>query len=97
MAKAAYSYGSGSGSGSGPGSRELITYDNVRSTTDKARYITDQRGLSGAFFWEGSGDRTDDRSLMRTMAARLGNLDASENNLRYPMSQYDNIRNGMPS
>ncbi|KAK7755292.1 Chitinase 4 [Diatrype stigma] len=91
VAKAAYSYGSG------PGSRELITYDNVRSTAEKARYIADQRGLGGAFFWEGSGDRTDDRSLVRTMAVRLGNLDASENNLRYPTSQYDNIRNGMPS
>lgn len=87
VAKAAWSYGSG----------ELISYDNVRSTTDKASYVRERGGgLGGAFFWEASGDRTDDRSLIKTMAAQLGHLDASENNLWYPTSQYDNIRNGMP-
>ncbi len=96
VAGAAYSYGPGPGPGPGPG--ELISYDNVRSTAEKARYIKEQRGLGGAFFWEASGDRGDgDRSLIATMADRLGSLDASENNLRYPTSQYDNIRNGMPS
>ncbi|RYO79945.1 hypothetical protein DL766_009076 [Monosporascus sp. MC13-8B] len=85
-AKAAYSLGYG----------ELISYDNVRTTGVKARYIREDRRLGGAFFWEASGDRTDDRSLIKTMATGLGSLETSENNLKYPTSQYDNIRNGMP-
>ncbi|RYP23097.1 hypothetical protein DL765_001352 [Monosporascus sp. GIB2] len=85
-AKAAYSLGYG----------ELISYDNVRSTGVKARYIREDRRLGGAFFWEASGDRTDDMSLIKTMATGLGSLETSENNLKYPTSQYDNIRNGMP-
>ncbi|RYP54961.1 hypothetical protein DL768_000277 [Monosporascus sp. mg162] len=85
-AKAAYSLGYG----------ELISYDNVRSTAVKARYIREDRRLGGAFFWEASGDRTDDRSLIKTMAIGLGSMETSENNLKYPTSQYDNIRNGMP-
>ena len=92
-AHAAYSYD--------PGSRELISYDNVRSATDKAAYIRDRGGggggLGGAFFWEASGDRRDDRSLIKTMAAKLGKLETSQNNLKYPTSQYENIRKGMPS
>ena len=88
--RAAYSYD--------PAARELISYDSVRSAADKAAYIRDaRRPLGGAFFWEASGDRRDDRSLIRTMAARLGPLDASLNNLRYPTSQYENIRKGMVS
>lgn len=92
-AHAAYSYD--------PGSRELISYDNVRSATDKAAYIRDRGGggggLGGAFFWEASGDRRDDRSLIKTMATKLGKLETSQNNLKYPTSQYENIRKGMPS
>ena len=97
-ARAAYSYD--------PASRELISYDNVRSAADKAAYIRGDGGgraqaqaqaLGGAFFWEASGDRRDDRSLIRTMAAKLGSLDTSLNNLRYPTSQYENIRKGMTS
>ncbi|KAI1260991.1 glycoside hydrolase family 18 protein [Xylariaceae sp. FL1019] len=87
VAKATYSYD--------PSIRELISYDNVRSTTFKAHYVSARR-LGGAFFWEASGDRSDSKSLISTMAHTLGWLDSTPNNLRYPTSQYHNIRSGMP-
>ncbi|KAI0164939.1 glycoside hydrolase superfamily [Xylariaceae sp. FL1272] len=87
VAKATYSYDASI--------RELISYDNVRSTTFKAHYVSERR-LGGAFFWEASGDRSDSKSLIHAMAHSLGWLDSTPNNLRYPTSQYRNIRFGMP-
>lgn len=57
-----------------------------------------QKGLGGAVFWEASGDRKGDQSLVGTVARGVGLdvLDKSTNLLAYPVSQYDNIRNGMP-
>lgn len=76
-------------------SGELVSYDTVQSIKGKARYILDQH-LGGAFFWEASGDKSGSDSLVGTMAASLGSLDETENMLKYPDSQYDNIRNCMP-
>jgi chitinase len=87
VAKATYSYDRVG--------RELVTYDNVRSAAFKAHYVRDRR-LGGAFFWEASGDRGGDRSLVKTMSSTLDWLDETPNNLRYPTSQYTNIRFGMP-
>jgi len=87
IAKAAYSYDRSA--------RELVSYDNVRSTAFKAQYVREKR-LGGAFFWEASGDRTDGRSLVKTMSRALDWLDETPNNLHYPTSQYKNIRLGMP-
>lgn len=87
VAKATYSYD--------PVHRELISYDNVRSTMFKANYIRNKR-LGGAFFWEASGDRAGHGSLVKTMHRTLNSLDRTPNNLRYPTSQYKNIRYGMP-
>ncbi|KAI0416919.1 glycoside hydrolase superfamily [Xylaria grammica] len=87
VAKAAYSYDQRA--------RELISYDDVHSTAFKARYVRN-RQLGGAFFWEASGDRADHRSLVKTMSRTLDWLDHTPNNLRYPTSQYMNIRFGMP-
>lgn len=75
--------------------KELVTYDTVRSTQAKARYILDQN-LGGAFFWEASQDKTDDDSLVSTMSAALSSRSHTENTLDYPDSPYDNIRNGIP-
>ncbi|KAI1322886.1 endochitinase [Xylariaceae sp. FL0255] len=48
VAKATFSYDNRT--------RELVSYDDVRSTVVKAGYIN-KRHLAGAFFWEASGDR----------------------------------------
>ncbi|KAJ2990209.1 hypothetical protein NUW58_g3067 [Xylaria curta] len=87
VAKATYSYDRTA--------RELISYDNVRSTAFKANYVRNRR-LGGAFFWEASGDRVGHGSLVKTMYRALGWLDRTPNNLRYPTSQYRNIRFGVP-
>ncbi|KAI0009748.1 glycoside hydrolase superfamily [Xylariaceae sp. FL0662B] len=86
-AKATYSYDNST--------RELISYDDVRSTRFKSRYVVD-RHLGGAFFWEASGDKAGARSLVGTMSEGLRWLDETPNNLRYPTSRYRNIRLGIP-
>lgn len=74
---------------------ELISYDNVQSTTEKHKYLVG-KGLGGAMFWEASSDSNGTDSLVATMAGLLGPLDgASQNLLSYPTSKYANIRNGM--
>ncbi|KAH8836947.1 hypothetical protein MCOR27_001526 [Pyricularia oryzae] len=89
VAKASYSYDAAK--------REFVTYDTVDSAREKTRYMK-QKGLGGAVFWEASGDRKGDQSLVGTVARGVGLdvLDKSTNLLAYPVSQYDNIRNGMP-
>ncbi|RDA93102.1 putative chitinase [Ophiocordyceps camponoti-saundersi (nom. inval.)] len=76
--------------------RTLVSHDTVESTQLKAAYVR-SHSLGGAFFWEASGDKTGPESLVRTMASELDMLDATENQLSYPRSYYDNIRNGMVS
>lgn len=86
-AQASYSYDAAT--------RELISYDNLRSATAKSAYLVG-KGLGGAMFWEASDDRTGPESLVVAMAGQLGALAAAQNLLSYPTSQYDNIRNGVP-
>ncbi|KAI1383236.1 glycoside hydrolase family 18 protein [Hypoxylon trugodes] len=87
VAKATYSYD--------PDTKELISYDNVRSTNFKSEYLQ-WRDLGGAFFWEASGDKGGGQGLVNTMSKNLDWLDETENNLHYPTSQYRNIRWGLP-
>ncbi|KAL6854616.1 glycoside hydrolase family 18 protein [Trichoderma novae-zelandiae] len=81
---AAYSYDNST--------RELVTYDNMETTTLKAEYLS-KKGLGGAVFWEASGDRQGDESLVKTVARKMGYLDDSRNMLSYPESRFSNIRN----
>ena len=77
---------------------ELISYDNQEEVIRKAGYIH-SKGLGGGMFWEASGDKLGDESLIATVARVLGDeggLDESQNCLRYPVSKYDNMRKGMP-
>ncbi|KAL7629308.1 Chitinase 4 [Parahypoxylon ruwenzoriense] len=87
VAKATYSYDADG--------KELVSYDNIRSTNFKSQYLL-SRHLGGAFFWEASGDKSGGRSLVNTMSKNLRWLDETHNNLFYPTSQYHNIRWGMP-
>ncbi|EGR51271.1 glycoside hydrolase family 18 [Trichoderma reesei QM6a] len=81
---AAYSYDNAT--------RELVTYDNMETTTLKAEYLG-KKGLGGAVFWEASGDRSGDESLIKAVARKMALLDISMNMLSYPQSQFSNIRN----
>ncbi|WQF82171.1 Putative glycoside hydrolase family 18, catalytic domain, glycosyl hydrolase family 18 (GH18) active [Colletotrichum destructivum] len=87
-AKATYSYDNTTG--------ELVSFDNMKSAKYKQAYIKKKK-LGGAMFWEATGDKIGRESLVRKMAAGLGGLEKSPNLLSYPVSQYDNIRNGMKS
>lgn len=89
-AVASYSYDSSA--------KELISYDTPAVVRTKVSYLQ-SKGLGGSMFWEASGDRTDDASLMKTSFDALGGSaaqDSSENQLSYPNSKYDNIRAGVP-
>ncbi|KAG9626662.1 hypothetical protein KCU64_g18656, partial [Aureobasidium melanogenum] len=79
----------------------MVTYDTSYSASAKADYIK-QRKLGGATWWESSGDRTDDRSIINSVVdrfklARADRMDNTFNLLQYPSSKYDNVRNGFPS
>ncbi|KAB8240117.1 glycoside hydrolase family 18 protein [Aspergillus flavus] len=77
-----------------PATKSLLSYDTPSIARKKARYIL-QEGLGGAMFWEASGDRTDEDSLVRIVVDALGGsskLDRKENTLDYPASSYLNVR-----
>ena len=79
------------------GGEEVITYDNKETAERKARYIV-ENGLGGGMWWESSGDKAGDESLIGTVAGTLersGSLDKCQNWLKYPTSRYENMRNGM--
>ncbi|KAF6817743.1 class v chitinase 1 [Colletotrichum sojae] len=88
VAKATYSYDNAT--------RELVSYDDLKSALYKQGYIKNKK-LGGAMFWEASGDRPGEQSIVRNMADWMGKLEKSRNLLSYPISQYDNIRNNMQS
>lgn len=88
VAKESYSYD--------PTTEELVSYDDVQSATVKAQFLM-QKGMGGAFFWEASGDKNNSQSLVETLQQQLIDLDSSQNLLSYPVSQYANIKAGMPS
>ncbi|KAM7195085.1 ThEn42 [Naviculisporaceae sp. PSN 640] len=87
VAMASYSYDKAT--------RELISYDTVGSALTKAQYLV-KKGLGGAVFWEASGDKKGEASLVGTLARQMGRLDSTKNLLSYPVSVFDNIRAGMP-
>ena len=74
---------------------ELVSYDTVESGRRKAGYLVG-KGLGGAVFWEASGDRQGEGSLVGAVAGEMGRLEGGMNWLSYPVSRYDNIRLGVP-
>ena len=75
-------------------SQELITYDTVDTVKQKAAYIA-QNGLGGGMFWEASGDKMGEDSLIGNLVSHLGSLNQSQNMLNYPLSKYANLKAGM--
>ncbi|PWY88348.1 endochitinase 1 [Aspergillus heteromorphus CBS 117.55] len=86
---AAYSYDAAS--------KTLVSYDTINSARWKAQYVV-RRGLGGGMWWETSGDRKGEGSLVSAVVDSFGGeavLDCEENQLDYPVSKYENIRRGM--
>ncbi|OLN92063.1 Endochitinase 1-like protein 1 [Colletotrichum chlorophyti] len=88
VAKATYSYDNATG--------QLVSYDDLKSVKYKKDYIK-KKNLGGAMYWEATGDKPGNLSIVQNMAKWMGKLEKSKNLLSYPTSQYDNIRNGMKS
>ncbi|OQR80647.1 glycoside hydrolase family 18 protein [Achlya hypogyna] len=86
---AAYSYD--------PATRTFTSYDSPESLAVKLDYIK-KYNLGGTMFWSGDADAKagSPRSLITQVVATLGaeNMAFGANNLHYPTSKYDNIRNG---
>ncbi|KGO75148.1 Glycoside hydrolase, superfamily [Penicillium italicum] len=77
-------------------SRLFISYDTPEVARKKGEYIK-SNGLGGGMWWELSGDKQGDESLISTVVDTVGGTDAlekSENQLSYPASKYDNLRAG---
>ncbi|EGE00511.1 endochitinase [Trichophyton tonsurans CBS 112818] len=81
-----------------PAKKLFISYDTPKIAGMKANYLR-QMGLGGTMWWETSGDKPkSEGSLVETVIERLGGrekMDKSQNQLNYPQSQYDNIKNQM--
>ncbi|KAK4197856.1 family 18 putative glycoside hydrolase [Triangularia verruculosa] len=79
--------------------QELISYDTVRSAVAKVKYLK-SKGLGGTVFWEAAGDKKEEeKSLVKTVVREFGGngkLEGQLNLLSFPVSEYDNIRAGMP-
>ncbi|MCJ1233820.1 hypothetical protein MMC14_001778 [Varicellaria rhodocarpa] len=75
----------------------VVSYDNQEIAEKKVEFIR-REGLGGAMWWESSGDKGGEGSLIATVANGLGrrNMDGAHNTLEYPESKYDNLRKGFP-
>ncbi|KEY64570.1 hypothetical protein S7711_03634 [Stachybotrys chartarum IBT 7711] len=75
--------------------QELITFDTVGVVRDKVRYAKNL-GLGGSMFWEASGDKSGEESLIRASHDASRGIDETDNWLSYPESKYANIAAGLP-
>ncbi|EPE36013.1 (Trans)glycosidase [Glarea lozoyensis ATCC 20868] len=76
-----------------PAKKHLVTYDTPKIAQEKGKWVKSQ-GLGGAMWWESSGDKTGNDSLIAIVVKELGSLEDSKNCLEYPQSKYENLRAG---
>ncbi|CAG8255590.1 unnamed protein product [Penicillium olsonii] len=77
-----------------PLARLFISYDTPEIARKKGEYIK-SKGLGGGMWWELSGDKSGNESLIATVVDTVGGvgvMDKSENQLNYPTSKYDNLK-----
>ena len=94
-----YDGAAGAGYSFDAAARTLVSYDSQVDVLRKVMYAR-HRGLGGSMFWEASADKSGAGSLIGT-AARVwgdegGGIQESENCLHYPLTEYVNLRAGMP-
>jgi chitinase len=85
-ARATYSYD--------PARRHLVTYDTPWMARKKAEWIK-RHGLGGAMWWESSGDKKGEQSLIGNVVGILGPMEQTKNCLDYPQSKFGNLRDGI--
>jgi chitinase len=77
----------------------MVTFDTVRVVERKADFVREW-GLGGAMWWESSGDRpVGEGSLVEAFVRRSGGverLEREKNELSFPDSKYENLRNAFP-
>jgi chitinase len=81
-----------------PHTRTMVTYDTPRMVEQKASYVR-EKGLGGGMWWESSGDKEGEASLVGTFVDAVGGcevLEEGRNCLDYPESMYENVRKGFP-
>lgn len=74
----------------------MVTYDTKPVAEQKVALIKDWQ-LGGAMWWESSADKAGIDSLIATVHAGLekcGRIEFRENEIQYPGSKYDNLKNG---
>jgi chitinase len=80
------------------GNRYMVSYDTPAIASQKAAWVLSMR-LGGSMWWEISMDKSGSESLVGATVTTYGGvsgLESSENHLSYPLSQYENLRAGMP-
>ncbi|KAI5951363.1 CHT4 [Candida jiufengensis] len=73
-----------------PKTKKYISYDNPQSAKVKSQFVK-SKNLGGGMWWDSSGDKQGEDSLVYNFVNQLGgvdSLDNSENNLSYPRSKY---------
>ncbi|KAF1984067.1 glycoside hydrolase family 18 protein [Aulographum hederae CBS 113979] len=78
----------------------MVSYDTVDMALQKVNFIR-ENGLGGVMWWESSGDKTGNESIIRNVVNHLGGhdcgrMDGGSNNIDFPFSKYDNLRKGFP-
>jgi len=79
----------------------MVSYDTPQNTAAKVAYVRNT-GLGGIMWWESSGNRSDEDSLVNLAYQGLGgfegkHIERQTNVLDYPQSRYNNLQTGMPS
>jgi chitinase len=79
-----------------PETKEMVTYDTKPVAEQKVQLIKDWQ-LGGAMWWESSADKSGSDSLISMVYQGLekcGKIEYRENELHYPGSKYENLKNG---
>ncbi len=78
--------------------KTMVSYDTPAMVKEKAAFVR-ERGLGGGMWWESSGDKIGEGSLVGSFVDSLGGtqvLEEERNCLQYLDSKYENLKQGFP-